>query len=284
MTMNTDIILKILVSSAIILLPVAQIFRDWKFSDKRTKKHHIITRSIIVSWLVVSLVSVVIIYRSDKQIQNYKNQERKIAMQSALRMHQLLKVYIDDYYRHIDMLINFSSYSEIQRIPVKKNFPFDRMKNLHDISPFWGDKIGEKNYSALLNSQSRLLEQMKNCLLQVDLEYYPDLSNIILQFIKETEFINPGKNFDIPERLNNGKREDNKDFVDEMIEKASANVHYPADSNKYSSNMLFPYVRLYNMLNKQIELIEKYNSITKNIEGEGKPNKLIQRTQRTAAD
>jgi hypothetical protein len=50
-----------------------------------------------------------------------------------------------------------------------------------------------------------------------------------------------------------------------MIDDSSSKINYPADLEPYKSNVLLPYVRLYNMLNKHIEFYYAYTSYMKKI-------------------
>ena len=63
--MNT---LKLTTSLFITILPVIVLIRDWKFHDKRTKKHHRITRTIIIFWLVGSISATYFVWSDSAQI------------------------------------------------------------------------------------------------------------------------------------------------------------------------------------------------------------------------
>lgn len=273
--MDIDTILKTLVAIAIILLPVAQLVRDWQYNDKRTKKHHSITRYIVISWLVVGLMSVVIIYHDGRKIEQLINQEKVLAKDSALRMHEFLRIYMMDYYQHIDALLNSNIFSDDPKIPVKTNFPFKRIKNIIGISTFYSDEIGKKYYISFFESQNNLLEQVGRCVLQVDLKHYPELSKILLSFIKETEFDNPNENFNLAFKVPKSKDFNLKKFIVKMIDD-SANIEYPADIEPYNNNVLRPYVRLYNMVNNHIKFYEDYTAFIKNLVDEEKSNHGIE--------
>ena len=58
---------KVLTSLALGLLPIAILIRDWKFHDKRTKRHHKITRGILVVWLIAGLTSVFFVWYETSQ-------------------------------------------------------------------------------------------------------------------------------------------------------------------------------------------------------------------------
>ena len=65
-------ILKIIAYLLIAILPLAVLIRDWKFSDKRTKKNHNITLGIIILWLIVSVVSACFVLYDSAKIDNYQ--------------------------------------------------------------------------------------------------------------------------------------------------------------------------------------------------------------------
>lgn len=49
---------KLITAMLLLLLPVAQLFRDWKFSDRRTKRHHTWTKVILFGFLAASASSI----------------------------------------------------------------------------------------------------------------------------------------------------------------------------------------------------------------------------------
>jgi len=50
------------------ILPIPVLVRDWKFHDRRTKKYHNITRTIIVFWGIISIVATILSWRDSAQI------------------------------------------------------------------------------------------------------------------------------------------------------------------------------------------------------------------------
>ena len=49
--------LKILTYAIVLLIPAFQLLRDWKFSDKRTKRYHEFTKVLLIIWIITSLIS-----------------------------------------------------------------------------------------------------------------------------------------------------------------------------------------------------------------------------------
>lgn len=62
-------ILKLITFLLLTVLPVSVLFRDWKFHDKRTKKHHNITRAIIVFWCIGSIAATYFVWQDSSQIE-----------------------------------------------------------------------------------------------------------------------------------------------------------------------------------------------------------------------
>jgi len=68
--MNT---LKLITSFLLTILPLALLIRDWKFHDKRTRKHHKITRIIIVFWCIGSIAATFFVWYDSAQIKELIN-------------------------------------------------------------------------------------------------------------------------------------------------------------------------------------------------------------------
>lgn len=60
--------IRIIVSVALIICPLLVLIRDWKFNDRRTKKHHNFTRIIIVIWILCSFGAACFVYVDQTQI------------------------------------------------------------------------------------------------------------------------------------------------------------------------------------------------------------------------
>jgi len=62
------IILKLITAFLLTVSPIVILIRDWKFHNKRTKRHHIITRTILVLWFIGSIGAVIIAWTDSTQI------------------------------------------------------------------------------------------------------------------------------------------------------------------------------------------------------------------------
>jgi len=62
-------IVRLIIAILLALLPIALLLRDWKFHDRRTKRHHNITRTILIVWLVGSMPGAYFVYHDSTQIE-----------------------------------------------------------------------------------------------------------------------------------------------------------------------------------------------------------------------
>jgi tetratricopeptide (TPR) repeat protein len=76
-------ILKLITSLLLTILPVAILIRDWKFHDKRTKKHHNITRGIIIFWCIGSITATYFVWTDSAQIKELVDGKNTLIQQNT---------------------------------------------------------------------------------------------------------------------------------------------------------------------------------------------------------
>ena len=74
--------IKILIESIIflvfMLLPAGWLLRDWKFSDKRTRKYRNVTGSLLIIWIIFEVLSAYNYWDQRKDNENLKNQVNEL--------------------------------------------------------------------------------------------------------------------------------------------------------------------------------------------------------------
>ena len=60
--------IKFITTLLLTILPIVILIRDWKFHDKRTRKHHNITRIVIVLWFICSITATIFSWIDSMQI------------------------------------------------------------------------------------------------------------------------------------------------------------------------------------------------------------------------
>lgn len=59
--------MSLLIYLILILLPAAVLLRDWKYPDRRTRRHHSITRVLLLLWLAAGIGSTYLAWSKDKE-------------------------------------------------------------------------------------------------------------------------------------------------------------------------------------------------------------------------
>jgi len=63
------LMLKLTSSLLLIVLPAIVVLRDWKYHDRRTLLHHRITRAILVGWFIASIVTVNLLWKETREVE-----------------------------------------------------------------------------------------------------------------------------------------------------------------------------------------------------------------------
>ena len=79
------------------ILPAIVLIRDWKFQDKRTTKHHKITRAIIVFWFIGSIAATYFVWSDSTLIRELVN-----GKDTLIKQNQELAGKIEDYQKNLD--------------------------------------------------------------------------------------------------------------------------------------------------------------------------------------
>ena len=90
-------IFKLITSLVLTILPAIVLIRDWKFQDKRTIKHHKITRAIIVLWFIGSISATYFVWSDSALIRELVN-----GKDTLIQQNQDLAGKIDDYQKNLD--------------------------------------------------------------------------------------------------------------------------------------------------------------------------------------
>lgn len=61
--------LEMILSVSLVLLTAAMLVRDWRFSDKRTKRHHRFTRLLLVACAAIAVLSAISAYHNNKDME-----------------------------------------------------------------------------------------------------------------------------------------------------------------------------------------------------------------------
>jgi len=83
---------RIFTYTILLMLPALQLLRDWRYSDKRTFKHHRITKIILSTWFIFGLISSVLYLHEAREKDSLTKQLTSLSLgnQSLLDQNQVL--------------------------------------------------------------------------------------------------------------------------------------------------------------------------------------------------
>ena len=66
--------LKVIIAVLTVLIPLVQLFRDWKYHDRRTRRHHQCTRVLLIGYPIIVILTVCMLWYESRQYQMHVNQ------------------------------------------------------------------------------------------------------------------------------------------------------------------------------------------------------------------
>jgi len=109
--------LRLIASLLLIILPAIVLIRNWKFHDRRTKKHHKITIGIIVLWFIGSIMATCFVWIDSAKIEELidgkdklitKIEELKTTIDKYQKENEYLKSEIDKAKRGIESSFDYN--------------------------------------------------------------------------------------------------------------------------------------------------------------------------------
>lgn len=191
-----------------------------------------------------------------------------------LRRNILISYYIENFWNYAKNItfpdIPKEKWSlSLDEVELKQNFDFTRLKSIFTPSLSLFD-WAEPAFKLYFENQNKFLELIKNILLNDDIKHFPEYEELLLDYIKNIEPNNPYKSINnsyimFQNARNSKQLKDIYDFLDlKIIKEHKWPVEY------LYSNIKNNYIRLYQMINYNIDFIGKYESIIKNINQNGK--------------
>ncbi|MDD5623214.1 MAG: hypothetical protein PHI23_00705 [Candidatus Peribacteraceae bacterium] len=182
-----------------------------------------------------------------------EREEKREAMAQIDRLDVLLRMYILNYHKYA-YLMTCSYEDQCKEISfVQQNFDFKRLTNVFNLSLHMQDGIGSRAYKLFFENLERLLNVMRDSMLNIDFKYFPELSQFMIQFIKKSEAMNCHKavDGDYQSFLSSGPVTD-KWLPVQLIKDYEGPLEYKPH------NTINIYILLYQMINFQIGEFDKY--------------------------
>ncbi len=150
------LVLKSITSLLLTLLPIAVLVRNWRFHDRRTKRHHRITRAIIVFWCAGSILVASFVWSDSARINELVEGKNTLIVQNR-KLSAKLDKYQKDLNEREDKVKELEEKARKAERGVTVNYWFDgRVRRAHGGSITVGDTLAN-----VFNQMKELEEQEK---------------------------------------------------------------------------------------------------------------------------
>ncbi len=253
-------------TSLAILIPIflVSFFIDFYLSKnkKRLKdflRNYIRGFTLILLGIIISLVLVNIILEEEK-----KNISVDQFRQRIEGLDLFLSRSIDEYLIISDMIINFPGTNGV--IQIEKNFEFEKLSNIFNPSLLRSDRFNIFLYESYFNKQDKILEIVKDYLLNGDFTHSEELNILFLDYMREVEQgYNP---FWELEKIAEWNKEewtsewDRKEWSLGLLKNYDGpmEINYEKRMSGVTSEV-DSYIRLYELMRYHLDFIEQYRNI-----------------------
>ena len=144
-------------------------------------------------------------------------------------------------------------------IQMPSNFSFKDMKELYQITTLISEGIFASSIECFSDAETQLREEIKLTLRDIDFKYFPDIRELLLQFVEISLKYDQKKAW-LDAKKAGAKDKTLADAVSELLE-TDADEWYEqikTGEKERPHSMIHPYIALYEMLNEERCVILKY--------------------------
>lgn len=229
------------------------------FIENPNWKNFFISFTATLIGLIISIIAIQLIL--DKQVDKNKKKKETIAIKN---FNKLFFLYLEDYIFNFNSLVTpLTNLNERFGITFKTKFNLSDMKDMYLSQGNLLKNFSESCISLFFKSQKELIEYMKVMLQTISFDFYPELNNIMISFIQEDLKVNV-KDFIL--QFDTFYKDNKKmpKYIADMIKDYNGIPEKDIQSNKYNSNILLPYLYLYQTMKTQIALLDNFKAFCKN--------------------
>ena len=204
-------------------------------------------------------------YFIDKQDARQEEREEKAQI---LRYNRLMSVLVQRYKMYFYCVVTPMEMRAQKDInALDENFNFEDMCDLHEQSLYICDGCAESSIALLYKAENKVREYMVRMLESVQFKYNEELKNVILEFVEKSYAYDVREGILGNEKLYAGQKK-----ISEMAKDAIADVSYnwveKVNNGEVKSNIIVPYVQLYELLREEIQILKRYTNYITKIENE----------------
>lgn len=242
------------------------IFLDYSNIDFIFKLKNETLKNILIG-LFTNLIGIIITI-SFVEYLFYKQNEKKEKENEIKTIKEydiILSIFIEEYIKYYKC-ITTPSLERTKEKTLKVDFKFEDMCDLYEKSLYVDADLFKPAITLFYDAEEKVRNYMIREIENIEFKYHNKLKNIFIEFIKSS--------------LNNDMRSiilgyinikfgDNKaisDIQKDIKDNSKHNWVDKFDKNELGSNLMLPYVILYKLLHKEIDLIFTYKNFIKNLD------------------
>ena len=202
--------------------------------------------------IVLTIILIEFILNENRKTETNENSKKAIK-----RSISILNIYLKNYNNYaFNLAYKYEDYNTQRVKGLHKDFNFSNLSELFHRSPSMFDDFSSTKVGLYFSGLEDLKEIIKKTLYQTDLTNYPKFSELLLNYLAEMERFNPkdGILSDLRTGSEDGKIKSSEVAV-QMINEHQGELKY------LPSNSLNKYIRLYEIINYNIEFHQKYTEL-----------------------
>lgn len=223
-----------------------------------------------LQWIITNIIwAIFVLIIIDKYIEQINEKKEKNDQKAYIKRNlDLLKIY----YKHFQNYLSHMTNPEMESLK-----DFTEFKQLWCIYNTWNTNTQDFQTPVLfsfIENQELMVWLVRNMIIQIDFKYFPEISELCLDYIDSIENDNPFlslkntlQNFsDLKD--NNWKITPWKQRAKEFIKKLVDDYQWPYASKEYieqnkNKNFIFNVIRLYEIINQNKKFFEEFDKIFK---------------------
>lgn len=217
--------------------------------------------------IATELASIVITYFViQKLLDSQKEKEEKKHEKSIiLRYNKLISIYIYDYKKYFYCIITPIEKRDFKNININHKFEIRDMCDLHQPSLLITSPLNKSSIELFYIYEQALQRVFENFINNNNFKYYKNVQEVIIKYIQASLINNVRDAILSNEKMNLGN-EPAKKFINEMLKSDYIEDHYKKfKENTLGANTATPYFILFELLKLEINIINEYENIIKNI-------------------
>ena len=243
----------IIASAVLIILGVS----EW---GNLTEKAAINTNSILFGIAtnfigIVITISFVQFFFDKQREKDERNEEKKKILRCDKIMQDLIDVFTVHFNQLTTPLDRKSGDSNNNTINI--DFAFTDLRGLYQVSLLFQDKIYSTSIVSFYESELKLRDYCSVSLRDIDYKYYPEIGELLLRFVRVSTSQDV-RNFVLSIAPKSLADKGMSSIISEWIGDASKDWVEHVHSGELKSNIMIPFVVLYDMLKEEGQIVFEY--------------------------